>query len=225
MQRNTKRLPLWETVLVDLRTRVESGEFAERFHSDRELMNFYGVSRHTVREAVRRLDAVDRRPRVGGWLRPTRNVLHSLTSTLTALGVQTTSVRNPQCRRRSRDIAERLGRSAGVSLALDTATLLADDVPLIFTELWSAARDSIAEKEITALLSVSASTPDSIQVRTQQTLPALPDSTVCRKLGIPAGTATFCIEETLEIANGHPAWQRSYVRADRYPCILQFATK
>ncbi|HTQ92614.1 MAG TPA: GntR family transcriptional regulator, partial [Streptosporangiaceae bacterium] len=48
-------LPLWAQVLGDLRRRLARGEFRLRFPGDNELTEHYGVSRHTVREAVRRL--------------------------------------------------------------------------------------------------------------------------------------------------------------------------
>src|SRR5487761_1069417 len=48
-------LPLWAQVLGDLRRRLASGEFGQRVPGDDELTAQYGVSRHTVREAVRRL--------------------------------------------------------------------------------------------------------------------------------------------------------------------------
>lgn len=47
--------PLWQQLLDDLRGRMRLDEFEDRFPTDRELMAVYGVSRHTVREAVRRL--------------------------------------------------------------------------------------------------------------------------------------------------------------------------
>lgn len=47
--------PKWQQVLDDLERRIDAGEFSERFPTDRELVETYGVSRHTVREAVRRL--------------------------------------------------------------------------------------------------------------------------------------------------------------------------
>ncbi|HSK25095.1 MAG TPA: GntR family transcriptional regulator [Egicoccus sp.] len=49
--------PLWQQVLDDLERRLASGEIVDRFPTDRELCEHYGVSRHTVREAVRRLRA------------------------------------------------------------------------------------------------------------------------------------------------------------------------
>lgn len=52
--------PLWRTVLNDLVRRLEAGEFDARFPTDRELMETYDVSRHTVREAVRSLQDAGR---------------------------------------------------------------------------------------------------------------------------------------------------------------------
>jgi GntR family transcriptional regulator len=52
-----KPLPLWRQVLEDLERRLESDEFTHRFPTDRELVQHYGTSRHTVREAVRHLKA------------------------------------------------------------------------------------------------------------------------------------------------------------------------
>lgn len=50
--------PLWQQVLEDIKRRLASGEIRDRFPTDRELVEIYGVSRHTVREAVRRLHAL-----------------------------------------------------------------------------------------------------------------------------------------------------------------------
>lgn len=49
--------PLWKQVLADLEDRLVRGEITGRFPTDRELVEHYGVSRHTVREAVRYLKA------------------------------------------------------------------------------------------------------------------------------------------------------------------------
>jgi hypothetical protein len=45
----------------DLRTRLERGEFTDSFPGEHELRAQYGVSRHTVREALRELrDSIER---------------------------------------------------------------------------------------------------------------------------------------------------------------------
>ena len=48
-------MPLWSQVCDDLRRRLNANEFSGHFPGDGELMEGYKVSRHTVREAVRRL--------------------------------------------------------------------------------------------------------------------------------------------------------------------------
>src|SRR3954468_19804065 len=51
----TRATPLWEQLLTDLRRRLDHDEFAVAFPGELALVAQYGVSRHTVREAVRRL--------------------------------------------------------------------------------------------------------------------------------------------------------------------------
>jgi GntR family transcriptional regulator len=58
-------------VLDDLERRIAAGDIVDRFPTDKELTEHYGVSRHTVREAVRRLRArglVDRHRGRGSFL-------------------------------------------------------------------------------------------------------------------------------------------------------------
>jgi GntR family transcriptional regulator len=49
--------PLWAQLEHELRRRLDQGDFDERFPTDRELIEIYGVSRHTARHAVARLGA------------------------------------------------------------------------------------------------------------------------------------------------------------------------
>lgn len=63
--------PLWQQVLEDLERRIAAGDIVDRFPTDRELTERYGVSRHTVREAVRQLRSrglVDRQRGRGSFL-------------------------------------------------------------------------------------------------------------------------------------------------------------
>jgi GntR family transcriptional regulator len=78
--------PLWQQVLTDLERRIGSGEISGRFPTDRELVEEYGVSRHTVREAVQRLRArglVERHRGRGSFVRPDQ--LHQPVGTLYSL--------------------------------------------------------------------------------------------------------------------------------------------
>jgi GntR family transcriptional regulator len=48
-------MPLWAQLAAELRRRLSSGEFDERFPTEVELAGAFSVSRATVREAIRRL--------------------------------------------------------------------------------------------------------------------------------------------------------------------------
>ena len=49
-------MPLWAQLEAELRGRLENGEFDDGFPTDAQLVSRYGVSRHTVREAIRHLN-------------------------------------------------------------------------------------------------------------------------------------------------------------------------
>src|ERR1700731_3642831 len=51
----TNPLPLWAQLHEDLRRRLGTGAFTQHFPTELELVEQYAVSRHTVREALRRL--------------------------------------------------------------------------------------------------------------------------------------------------------------------------
>lgn len=92
--------PLWRSVLDDLVRRLESGEFNERFPTDRELMETYDVSRHTVREAVRLLQDAGRVTRhpgrgsqvEGGPFEQPLGTVYSLFESIEANGITQDSV-------------------------------------------------------------------------------------------------------------------------------------
>lgn len=217
----TSASSLWATVLADLRARLKAGEFADRFPSDRELVAHYGVSRHTVREAVRRLEVVDRRPRLGGRVRTTSSVLRRLLDTLTSLGVNVRTTTSPTHNRRSAQIAGLLDCGAGTALTVQTGVLWADGEPLVCLEIWSTALDSLPIDLVATLLDTYAPEPD-VKVISQRTVPTVPEPVVCKELGIPNGSVTFCIEARLEL-DGAQLWQRAFILPNRYPCILQFS--
>ena len=50
-------MPLWAQLQTALKGRLDAGEFDDRFPTDAELVDEYGVSRHTVREAIRHLNS------------------------------------------------------------------------------------------------------------------------------------------------------------------------
>ncbi len=92
--------PLWAQLEADLRRRLQANDFSDgNFLTDTELVNEYGVSRHTAREAVRRLsiDGLIRRERGRGTLvnriefEQSLGTLYSLFRSIEASGVEQTS--------------------------------------------------------------------------------------------------------------------------------------
>lgn len=212
---------LWATVLADLRVRLANGEFTERFPTDRELTAHYGVSRHTAREAVRRLDVVDRRPRLGGRVRRPPSSLEHLGVTLRALGIQLVLVDTARGQRRSRPIATALGTTPTRSLEVVVRVLMADEEPLLLSELWLAAGRPLEATDVAPLLGLRAGA-DSVLVVDESVLPAVATSEACAALNLPDGAAVFCVEQLVE-ARGQPAaWHRVHVRPERYRCVVRW---
>lgn len=139
----TDRRPLWQQVLDDLERRIADGEFAERFPTDRELTERYAVSRHTVREAVRRLRArglVDRHRGRGSFLNTDRLTqplggLYSLFEAVEAAGMTQRSEVLSLTRTRRPEAATRLGLPADAPLIHLSRLRLADDEPLALDDV------------------------------------------------------------------------------------------
>lgn len=111
-------LPLWAQLRDDLRRRLEEGAFDEEFPGELALVEAYGVSRHTVRSALRELRAEDivvaergRRPRLAAHDLITQplGTLYSLFALVEEAGLAQTSIV------RVRDVRAdgRAGRNSG----------------------------------------------------------------------------------------------------------------
>jgi len=137
-------LPLWAQVLSDLRGRLARGEFTGRFPGDEELRETYGVSRHTVREAVRRLQAegVIERGRgrgtfvTGALIEQPLGALYSLFRSVEAQGYVQRSVVRYLEERRDEEAAKVLGRAPDEPLVYLERLRLADDQPIVFDCSW-----------------------------------------------------------------------------------------
>jgi GntR family transcriptional regulator len=136
--------PLWQQVLGDLERRIASGEIVDRFPTDRELVEEYGVSRHTVREAVQRLRArglVERHRGRGSIVRPDQ--LHQPVGTLYSL-FQAVEARGLPQRSEVLALAEVRDVEAAARLDLDEQAPLirlerlryAGDDPLALDVVW-----------------------------------------------------------------------------------------
>lgn len=213
---------LWATVLADLRQRLAAGEFAERFPTDRELVKHYGVSRHTVREAVRQLDGVERRPRLGGRLREFDSAVAGLTATLRSLGARLEYRCVKAARRASDPVAAALGISAGRQMDVEESALLVDGEPVVVGEWWIHPDEPPFVPQLEAFLGLTAPV-GSIALASTETLPAVAPPEVCAALCLAPGSAVFRVDSVVVADQQRVALARAWIRPDRYQCIARFA--
>lgn len=136
--------PLWRQVLSDLERRIATGELDERFPTDRELVEDYGVSRHTVRAAVRHLKArgvIERERGRGSFVRDVDlaqplGTLYSLFRAVEQAGMTQTSTVLALGRRTDATSAERLGLAADTALVHLERIRYADAAPLALDTVW-----------------------------------------------------------------------------------------
>ena len=137
-------VPLWRQLENDLRRRLHNGEFEDHFPSDRELMEVYGVSRHTARHAMTSLgnDGIVHRSRgIGssidsGRIAQSLGSLYSLFQVVESAGVQQTSVVLSIGSTTDRHIAPKFGLDEDASLFQLARLRLADNIPIAVDYVW-----------------------------------------------------------------------------------------
>lgn len=137
-------MPLWAQVLDDLRARLDGGSFADGFPTDVELIAHYDVSRHTVREAVRRLqeEGVISRERGRGTFVRTPSIeqgtgaIYSLFRSLESHGITQRSKVLDLTETTDADVAGRFGLPAETPFVRLERLRCADDAPLAHDVAW-----------------------------------------------------------------------------------------
>lgn len=227
--------PLWQQLETELRRRLALGHFGDRFPTDRELMQVYGVSRHTARHAVDRLgsDGIVRRSRGIGTSVDTERIEQSLGSLYSLFQVVenaglaqesqvlelsiTTDVRAARQLSRAPDTQfvhlSRLRLAGGEPLALDRAWLPADiaseliDVDFSHTSLYNELERCSGHRPTEGWEEIRAVVPES----DERTL-----------LGLDLNDAVFCINR-LGVANGQPIeWRTTLIRSDRFSFVADW---
>ena len=137
--------PLWEQVHADLVRRVRDGEFTDAFPGEFSLVDEYAVSRHTVREALRRLREAGvvsgERGRTSRLTGPAEidqamGTLYSLFSAVEAAGQTQRSIVRQRDIRVDAVVAERLSLEASAPLFYLERVRLASDRPLALDRVW-----------------------------------------------------------------------------------------
>lgn len=229
-------LPLWAQVLSDLRERLSAGEFAGHFPTDIELVATYGVSRQTVRDAVRHLAAeglIERERGRGTRVRPlaferAAGTMESLFEYVEAHGLAQTSDTRAQEKRRDARVARLLGLEAGAPLVYVERVRLADREPLALDRAWLPA--AIAAPLLDVNLSHTGLYVELVArcgVRLssgyERVRPIVPAASDRRALRLPSGEAAFFVERLTRGESEAVEWRESIVRGDRWSLVVELS--
>lgn len=228
-------VPLWAQLLEDLRARLAAGEFQDRFPTDKELTETYQVSRHTAREAVRRLTAegIVQRERGRGTTVLTPEFeqplgsLYSMFRSVEAQGVEQrsevlalTTVIDPDAAARL-NVApttellylERIRHAGGTPLALDRVWLpLTVAEPLLATDFTHTALYDELSRRCGIVLDRA----------TERIVPVLADAEQCAQLGIVRHQPCFAIERIGSCQRHSIEWRWTLIRGDRFAFVADW---
>jgi GntR family transcriptional regulator len=235
----TSPQPLWRQLQHQLRDRLEAGEFADQFPGELALVELYGVSRHTVRQALRQLrdEGVvvaerGRQPRVAPAteINQPLGALYSLFASVEAADLTQESVVRTLDTRADAVIAERLDLEASTPLVYLERLRLASEEPLALDRVWLPA--SVAEPLLTAdfthtslyaELALRAGTR--LDHGREEIHAVIPTAAERALLRCAPDTAVFSINR-LGQAHGSPVeWRHTLVRGDRFALTAEFSAE
>jgi GntR family transcriptional regulator len=229
-------MPLWAQVLDDLRLRIERGEFRERFPTDAELIAEYDVSRHTVREAARRLQSegvIDRGRGLGTFVRPRvieqpLGTLYSLFRSVEEHGYTQRSVVRYLEERTDAEAAKMLGRPADDPLIYLERLRLADEEPVVLDCSWLPAAVARPLLEVdfthTALYrELSERCGVSPNEGWERLAPEVPTPEQRSLLGLPARVPALAIERLTSEHGLRVEWRHGLVRTDRFSSVARWS--
>jgi GntR family transcriptional regulator len=232
-------LPLWAQIHADLQRRLQAGAFSAAFPGELALVDEYGVSRHTVRQALRQMredgQVVAERGRPPRLAEPAQinqplGALYSLFASVEAAGLVQRSIVRALELRTDVVVAARLDLPAGTELFYLERLRLAGDEPLAVDQVWlpaALARPMLdADFRHTALY-------DELEARCgvrlsggQETIHAVIPSPADRELlQIDVGTAAFAIDRRANVRDRPTEWRHTLVRGDRFSVSARFSER
>ncbi len=232
-------MPLWAQLRADLLRRLEAGAFDAEFPGEMALVADYGVSRHTVRSALRELRADGvvlaergRRPRVVAQTAITQplGALYSLFASVESAGLRQTSVIRARDLRADGVIADLLGLEASTPLFRLERLRLAGEEPLALDTVWLPADIGAplldADFTHTALYDqLAARTGIRIDGGREHIRGVVPTRAQQRLLGIGPATGALAISR-LGYAAGRPVeWRHTLIRGDRFSLLAEFSAR
>lgn len=229
--------PLWLGIEQDLRRRLQTEEFAAAFPGELALARYYGVSRSTVRQALRELRSAGlvlgqrgRQPRVAPTveIEQPMGALYSLFATVEAAGIEQRSHVRTLAVRADAVVATRLRLEGSTPLVYLERLRLAGGEPLAVDRVWLPAQ--VAEPLLdadfthTGLYDELAGRCGIRLTEGHERLRAVvPTSSERRLLHTDETTAAFAIER-LGSRNDCPLeWRHTLVRGDRFGVAAVFS--
>jgi GntR family transcriptional regulator, N-acetylglucosamine utilization regulator len=229
----SSRLPLYHQVELDMRRRVEDGQWraGDRIPSESELCDHYGASRITIRRAISELVAdglLVRYPGRGTFVRePTFTAgprgLTSFTQEMASLGLRA-SAKVMDVRRRPvpADVADRLGLSPGEDVVVLTRLRTGDGKPMGVQTAYLPAElvpgMELAELGDGSLYTFLAEMYGVQPAEAEEVFEVGPiRGADAQLLDVRSGTCGFHVERLTLDADGQPIeYVRSVIRGDRY---------
>lgn len=231
-------LPLWAQVLEDLRRRLAGGEFAAQFPTDNDLIDHYGVSRHTVRDAVRRLqdEGVVNRERGRGTFVTApaverswgAGVVYSLFRSVESQGFEQRSEVLDLSETDDEIVAGHLDLPLDAPLVRLERLRLVDRQPLAHDVVWLPA--SIARPLLDVDFTHTA-LYDELATRcgvrptagSERVHAVVPGRAVRDLLGLGAHQAAFAMERSSRAGEEPVEWRETVVRGDRYSFVATWS--
>jgi len=233
----TSPLPLWAQLEAELRRRLDTGEFDDGFPTDAQLVSRYGVSRHTVREAIRHLNktGILRRERGRGTVvnkaefEQPLGGLYSLFRSIEAAGVEQTSQVLDICATQNAEAASHLGLDEAADLFFLERIRFAGGQPLAVDRAWLSLElgEPLLQADFsrTALYDelerASGIRPDRGWERLTPVLPSFSDR---ERLQLKRNDAAFFLERVGQYGTDVIEWRTTTIRGDRYRFVADWSS-
>ncbi|MFD5433717.1 GntR family transcriptional regulator [Kitasatospora sp. NPDC127067] len=229
--------PLWAQLRADLLRRLDEGEFHDVFPGEHDLVAEYRVSRHTVREALRKLReeglVTAQRGKASRFTasRPLEQDIgeaYSLFRSVEEVGAVQRSVVRALDRRADGVIAARLGLEESTPLVYLERVRLADEEPLAVDRIWLPADVAHPLLDVdfthTSLYDeLERHCGRSIRGGWERIRAVVPGRGERILLDCPATTALLAIDRLGRDTDGRPIeWRQTLVRADRFAVAAAF---
>lgn len=229
--------PLWAQLQQELTRRVAAGAFPTAFPGELELVETYGVSRHTVREALRRLreagvleSSRGRVTQVRRRIEQPLGSLYSLFREVEARGMRQTSEVLALRRDHDPQVAAALGLPGDEELVYLERLRLADGKPLAHDRVWLPAQLAAAllDADFThAALYDELASRCGVRISggRERITAHRPPTSVQKLLHLPRGQACLQVERAGAAESRVVEHRITLVRGDRYAVIADWSAK